>query len=111
MPIRKPGDAIKTVKADGGLGVFIRTLVGLDREAAKQAFTDFLSDKALSADQIEFINIIIDHLTERGTMDPALLYESPFTDLNPLGVQGVFGKERAAKVVNILSDIRRRAAA
>jgi type I restriction enzyme R subunit len=103
--------AIERVHADGGFGIFIRSLVGLDREAAKLAFDGFLSDKTLTADQIEFTNMIIDHLTERGVMDPGLLYESPFTDLNPLGVEGVFGKERAAKVVHILNDIRRRAAA
>jgi type I restriction enzyme R subunit len=33
----------------------------------------------------------IEHLTELGVMDPRLLYESPFTDLDPLGVAGVFG--------------------
>ncbi|HEY5209872.1 MAG TPA: DEAD/DEAH box helicase family protein [Stellaceae bacterium] len=104
-------DAINTVRTQGGLGLFIRSLVGLDREAAKQAFAAFLLDKTLAADQIEFVNMIVDHLTDRGTMEPALLYESPFTDLNSLGVQGMFGKDRAAIVVDILGDIRRRAAA
>jgi len=102
---------MEKVRTEGGLGVFVRSLVGLDREAAKRAFDAFLADKSLSADQIEFTNMIIDHLTERGVMEPGLLYESPFTDMNPLGVEGVFGKARAAKVVHILNDIRRRAAA
>jgi type I restriction enzyme, R subunit len=78
--------AIEELRAKGGLGIFIRSLVGLDREAAKLAFAGFLSDKALSANQIEFVNIIIDHLTERGVMEPALLYERPFTDRSPLGI-------------------------
>ena len=39
--------------------------------------------------QIEFINLIIDHLTERGVMDASRLYESPFTDINPQGPEGV----------------------
>jgi len=39
-------------------------LVGLDREAAKKAFAVFLNGSTLSASQIEFINLIIDHLTE-----------------------------------------------
>ena len=29
--------------------------------------------------------MIVDHLTDRGVMEPRLLYESPFTDINPLG--------------------------
>ncbi|WP_348230866.1 type I restriction-modification enzyme R subunit C-terminal domain-containing protein [Trichocoleus desertorum] len=60
-----------------GLGLFIRSLVELDREAAKQAFGEFLSGSTASADQIEFINLIIDHLTHHGVMEPSLLYESP----------------------------------
>jgi type I restriction enzyme R subunit len=107
------GDAadIERIRTDGGLGVFVRSLVGLDREAAKKAFADFLGDKTLSANQIEFLNLVIDHLTERGTMEPHLLYESPFTDFNPSGVAGIFDDKRTAQVIRILADINRRAAA
>jgi type I restriction enzyme, R subunit len=92
------------------LGLFVRSLVGLDREAAKSAFAKFLLDKNATANQIEFLNMIVDHLTERGAMDPRLLYESPFTDIDPMGVEGVFGG-RAGEVVSILDEITRRAAA
>src|SRR6516225_160059 len=37
-------------------------------------------------------NMIVEHLTARGVMDPRLLYESPFTDLDPLGVAGIFAE-------------------
>jgi type I restriction enzyme R subunit len=104
-------DALDRVKADGGLGVFVRSLVGLDREAAKKAFSYFLTDKNLGSDQIEFLNMIIDHLTERGTIEAASLYESPFTDVNPLGLGGVFGSEATAKIVSIVREISERAAA
>ena len=74
-------------ESEGGLGLFVRSLVGLDREAAKQAFAGFLAgEDAASANQIEFVDLIVDHLTERGVMEPRLLYESPFTDIGPLGV-------------------------
>ena len=55
--------------------------------------------------------MVIDHLTERGAMDPRLLYESPFTDIDPLGIAGVFGEPEIDHVVSILDDVRRRAAA
>ncbi len=64
-----------------GLGLFVRSLVGLDREAAKEAFAGFLSGQTPTANQIEFVNLIVNHLTEHGVMDAARLYESPFTDL------------------------------
>jgi type I restriction enzyme R subunit len=94
-----------------GLGLFIRSLVGLDREAAKQEFGHFLTGKTASANQIEFINLVIDHLTEHGVMDPGLLYESPFTDINPQGPEGVFTSHQVDQIVSVLDEIRQRAAA
>ena len=76
----------------GGLGRFVRSPAELDREAAKRAFGEFLAHRPFSADQLEFLDLIIDHLTERGLMDPKLLYESPFTDFDPNGVDGVFSR-------------------
>ena len=73
-----------------GLGLFVRSLVGLERDAAKKALGGFLTGKTLRANQIEFLNLIIDHLTEHGSMDARLLYDSPYTDFSPRGVDGVF---------------------
>jgi type I restriction enzyme R subunit len=88
------------------LGLFIRSLVGLDREAAKKAFAGYLNDKTYSSNQIQFINHVIDHLTQNGVMEPRLLYESPYTDLNPAGLDGVFGEQEAQNIVQILDGIR-----
>ena len=38
----------------GGFGMFIRSLVGLERNAAKEAFAGFLEGKQYNATQIEF---------------------------------------------------------
>ncbi|MDB5439778.1 MAG: restriction endonuclease subunit, partial [Caulobacteraceae bacterium] len=43
-------------------------------------------------------------------MEPGLLYESPFTDMDPMGVSGMFGTD-AGVVIEILDEVRRRAAA
>ena len=94
-----------------GLGLFIRSLVGLNREAAKQAFAEFLSGSTASADQIEFINLIIDHLTHHGMMNPRLLYESPFTDINSQGPEGVFSPKQVDGLISVLENIRAAAAA
>jgi type I restriction enzyme, R subunit len=94
-----------------GLGLFIRSLVGLDRETAKQAFGEFLSGSAASANQIEFINLIIDHLTHHGIMEPGLLYDSPFTDINSQGPEGLFSPNQVDALISVLEDIRATAAA
>jgi type I restriction enzyme R subunit len=44
-------------------------------------------------------------------MEPSALYESPFTDMNPLGISGVFGPDNTAALITILEDVRGSAAA
>jgi len=94
-----------------GLGLLVRSLVGLDRQAAKEALAGFLAGKALAANQIDFVNLIVDHLTEHGVMDAARLYESPFTDLTPCGPDGMFSARQVDELVRILDSIRARAIA
>jgi type I restriction enzyme, R subunit len=104
-------DIVRAKQEASGLGLFIRSLVGMDREAAKQAFGVFLTGRTPSANQIEFVNLILDHLTEHGVMDPARLYESPFTDINPRGPEGVFTEPQVDELVTVLKEIRQTAAA
>jgi type I restriction enzyme R subunit len=101
----------KAKEQSHGLGIFIRSLVGLDREAATQAFSEFISGTTATPNQIEFINLVAQYLTENGVMEPDRLYESPFTDINPLGPEGVFPSARVDQIVNVLAHIRQGAAA
>jgi type I restriction enzyme R subunit len=103
-------DDLSKVRSGSGLGLFVREMIGLDREAAKRAFDGFLAGKTLTANQIHFVNLVIDYLTQSGWMSAAQLYESPFTDFSPRGVEGVFGPEQVLQMVGILNDIRERAA-
>jgi hypothetical protein len=61
--------------------------------------------------QIEFVNEIVDHLTEHGVLSVDRLYESPYTDFSPLGVEGIFESSDLKRLVGILDDIRQHAVA
>lgn len=102
---------LDNIRKEGVLGLFIRSLVGLDREAAKQAFAEFTANKNLSANQIEFVNMVIDYLTDRGVMDPRVLYESPFTDIDDQGVSGVFTQAEVKNIVEVIRAVTQNAAA
>ena len=101
----------RSVDEAEGLGLFVRSLVGLDRAAATDAMSAFLSDKTLCANQIEFINMVIEHLTRHGTMTAAQLYEPPFTDIAPRGPDILFTSERLTDLIVILEDVKTRASA
>ncbi|MCR9294970.1 MAG: restriction endonuclease subunit R, partial [bacterium] len=94
-----------------GFGVFVRSLVGLDREVAKKLFGDFLQGSDYNANQIEFINLIINQLVDHGIVDVSLLYESPFTDIAPQGPDAIFTSEQVDRIMQLLDDIRATATA
>jgi type I restriction enzyme R subunit len=94
-----------------GFGLFIRSLVGLDRNAAKELFAAFLADGTHTATQIRFINEILDELTSRGVMDPARLYDPPFSDLAPTGPEGLFSEAEVNNICHLLDLIKTRAVA
>jgi type I restriction enzyme R subunit len=84
------------------LPYFIRKLVGLDRNAAKEAFSQYLTPETFNANQIRFVETIIDYLTQNGVMDPGLLYEPPFQDFHYEGLDGVFPEAEADQIIEIV---------
>lgn len=63
------------------LGEFVREIVGLDMNAAKTAFAEFLNDVNLNDRQIYFVNQIVEYIVHNGIMkDLSVLQEAPFTD-------------------------------
>ena len=87
------------------LSAFIRGLVGLDRRAAKARFARYLDDQSCSPDQIRFVDMIIDELTKRGSMEPGRLYERPFIDVSDRGLEGLFANEQADGIIRLLREI------
>jgi type I restriction enzyme R subunit len=91
---------------NGSFGIFVRTLVGLDRDVAKGLFNEFLASTTYSANQIEFINLIINQLVDHGIVDVGLLYGSPFTDISPTGPDALFTAEQVTRIIQLLEDIK-----
>ena len=104
-------DEIRRAAVDAqGLGLLVRFLIGMDRAAAKEALGNFAVGKTLTANQLEFVNLIIDHLAEHGLVEPARLYESPFTDTAPLGPDALFAPAELDELMRSLEAVRDSAA-
>lgn len=92
-----------------GFGLFVRSLVGLDRNAAKELFSNYLAEGTHTATQIRFINAVIDELTNKGIMDPSRLYDPPFSDLAPTGPEDLFSADESGQIFDLLALIQERA--
>ncbi|TFH72158.1 DEAD/DEAH box helicase family protein [Cellulomonas sp. HD19AZ1] len=88
---------------EGGLGVFIRSLVGLERSAVEEAFGEFLAGATYTAEQIDFIHLVVADLAYNGVMKPEVLWSPPFTDDAPRGPDDVFN---SAQIDLIVGKIR-----
>lgn len=71
---------------------FVREIVGLDMNAAKDAFSKYLDERNLNSEQIYFVNQIIEYIVRNGLMkDMSVLQQSPFTDKG--SVADLFGND------------------
>lgn len=81
---------------------FIRSIIGLDTVVAKDMFAEFINRPNISAEQMTFMNTLINYLTQNGTIDRNMLFDRPFTDINQEGVSGVFQDEDAIRIIKII---------
>jgi len=102
-------DCARAQSKAGSFGLFIRRLVGLDRVAAKEAFGEFLDAQRYTANQIEFVNLVIDELSDNGVIEPRRFYESPFTDVSPQGPDALFESADVDRLLAVVAAVRRRA--
>ena len=98
----------KAKEEDKGLGVFIRHLVGLDRSAAREVFSDFLSEGTYTSNQIQFVNEIINYLTQHGVMEVGRLYEQPFSEIAS-SPDDLFKESDLDKICSLIDFVRKRA--
>jgi type I restriction enzyme R subunit len=103
-------DIAHAIAEHNSLSAFVRSLVGMDREAATQALAHLLAGTTATANQILFIEEVVNHLTEHGAMPAARLYESPFTDIHAQGPDGVFPAAVMEELFTTLDDMDRKTA-
>ncbi len=91
------------------LGRFIRSIVGLEAKVAKELFGKILGNQTLNARQIKFMDTIINYLSVKGVIEPAMLFEPPFTDVSSNGISDVFDDSTTDKIISMLDEINQKA--
>lgn len=90
------------------LTLLVRQLVGLDIEAANEAFSEFLDNQNLDSRQSRFIHLIVEYVVRNGHMtDKSVLREDPFKSIG--SITELFPLEAQMKVVGIIDGINRNA--
>jgi type I restriction enzyme, R subunit len=91
--------------ATEGLGIYVRSLVGLDREAVQDALAEFVAGTALTSQQLDFLQVLTNHLVESGKVPPSALFDSPYNELAPSGPDVLFGNDKVVELFGILRSI------
>lgn len=95
---------------DKPLGELVREIVGMDMNAAKAAFADYLENANLNDRQIYFVNQIVEYIVRNGIMkDVSVLQDSPFTDRG--NIIELFGDSQDvwSGIMGTIRDINRNA--
>lgn len=92
---------------DTPFGLLVRKLVHLDRDAAMEAFSEFLNDQSLNEQQISFVKRVVDYVVENGYMEPVALTQPPFD--RPCSFMQIFDQKRATALVALVKTIKQNA--
>ncbi|MFR8870767.1 DEAD/DEAH box helicase family protein [Paraclostridium sordellii] len=85
----------------------VRKLVGLDREAANEAFSEFLNNESFNTKQIHFVKLIVDYIVKNGFIeDNSVLMEDPFRTIG--GIIDLFENniEERNKLIKTINEIK-----
>lgn len=86
----------------------VRKIVGLDRGAANEAFSKFLSEESLNVVQIRYVKLIVDYIVANGMIDDkSVLMEEPFRSLGSIVALFKDNMSDAREIMGVIEDIKR----
>lgn len=90
------------------LGKLVRKIVGLDRQAANEAFSEFLNSETLNSTQIHFVKLIVDYIVKNGFVeDNKIFMEDPFRSVGNITQLFKNNMDDARKILDIIGNIKK----
>lgn len=100
-------DDYKKEFGDTPITQLVRKLVGLDRGAANEAFSEFLNNESFNTKQIHFVKLIVDYVVKNGFIeDNRVLMEDPFRTVG--GIIDLFENniEERNRLIKTINEIK-----
>lgn len=95
---------------DEPLLMLVAGMVGLDITAANELFSEFINDQSLDGNQLEFVQLVVNHIVANGFIDKSELNQHPFTRHGSI-ISLFDGKvEVAQKIVKLIDQLNNRVA-
>lgn len=93
---------------DTPVGRLVRRIVGVDRKAVNEAFSEFLTEERLNFNQMQFVKLIIDYIVVNGNIDDnKVLMDEPFRSVGQMTVLFKKDMNTARQIMNVVADIKR----
>ncbi|CAO1659092.1 type I site-specific deoxyribonuclease [Halomonas sp. NYA30] len=85
------------------LDLTVREVIGLDSQAVEKHFKKFLhAHPALTAQQVRFMNLLKNYISQHGSIVVETLYDAPFTSVSHEGIDGVFKSDDVGELIDVL---------
>ncbi len=93
---------------DTPIGHLVRRIVGVDRAAVNEAFSEFLTEQRLNVNQIRFVNLIVDYIVANGNIDDnKVLMEEPFRSVGSITTLFKDDMGTAKRIMEVVAEIKR----
>ena len=99
------GNTIKAKQEHKSLGTFVRSIIGLDKIVVDKLFVNFLGSNKFNSNQINFINMIKEHIHRNGLIDKEILFEQPFISMSSIGPDGILENDQKEALYKIFEEI------
>ena len=98
----------KKIAGEKPLGIFVREIVGLDMNVAKEAFSKYLDENIFDANQIYFVNKIVEYIVEKGVLEDRTILMMPiFSERGSFA--NLFDQKTFDGILDVLDNINNNA--
>lgn len=93
---------------DTPIGRLVRQIVGVDRAAVNEAFSEFLTEERLNINQMRFVNLIVDYIVANGNIDDnKVLMGEPFKSVGSITSLFKDDMGTAKQIMEVVAQIKR----